>query len=108
MSVTSTLTLEGRNTVADGRADGLTVTEGATLTVTGDDNRVAGNKGNGLVVSGKGTSGRITRPVRFETNRNHGVLVKTKAALATVVNSFARNKGATIHKQSGGKVTTLR
>ena len=107
VSVKSTLTVEDGNTIADGRADGITVTEGARFNVSGDGNRVAANKGNGLVISGKGTAGRITRSVLFDTNRKHGILVKTKAALATVTNSFARNKGATIHKQSGGKVTKL-
>lgn len=101
------LTIEGGNRVAGGRSDGITVTGKAKLTVSGDDNRIGTNAGNGLVISGKGTTGRIARPVQFEANRKHGIMVKVKGRLATVANSFARNKGTTIHKQSGGKVTKI-
>lgn len=107
VSAKGTLSILGANTIADGRSEGITVTGESRLTVSGDGNRVGSNRANGLVVSGKRTTGRIARPVTFEANRKHGILVKTKAKLATVTNSFARNKGKATHQQSGGKITKV-
>lgn len=107
VSARGTVTLAAGNRIAGGRSDGIRVTGKSRITVSGAGNRVGTNAANGLVVSGKGTTGRITQPVAFEANRKHGIIVKVKGRLATVANTFARNKGAGIHKQSGGKVTKI-
>ncbi|MFT3970109.1 MAG: right-handed parallel beta-helix repeat-containing protein [Micropruina sp.] len=102
-----TLSMDGENRVTGGRAEGITVTRGSKLTVTSTGNVIGTNKASGLMVSGKGTSGRISKSVTFEANGKYGILVKTKAKLATVANSFVKNKSAAIHQQSGGKVTKI-
>lgn len=107
VSARGRLTLAAGNRIAGGGSDGIRVTGKSSITVNGAGNRVGTNADNGLVISGKGTTGRITQPVAFEANRKHGIVVKVKGRLATVANTFARNKGTTIRKQSGGKVTTI-
>lgn len=96
----------GDNTISSSRSHGITVSGKGTIKITGEGNQVVGNRGDGLRLTGSGTTGRITASVLFRDNRNSGIVVVSKAKLEKVACSFSGNK-KTVEKRSGGKVTDI-
>ncbi|MFT4109440.1 right-handed parallel beta-helix repeat-containing protein [Propionicimonas sp.] len=79
-----TLTLGGDNAISSGKAHGIAVSKKGTLVVSGQNNVVADNKKNGLLMTGSGTSGSIAEAVSFENNKDYNGRVLSKAKLRTV------------------------
>ncbi|MFT4216310.1 MAG: right-handed parallel beta-helix repeat-containing protein [Micropruina sp.] len=108
VSAGGSLTVLSDNQVTAGSIEGITVSDKANITVNGTGNVVKSNGSTGLVISGKGTTGRINKAMRFETNGKYGILVKAKGKLTTVTNTFVSNKSTTMRSQSGGKITKIK
>jgi len=103
----SRLTLLGDNLVSSAAAHGIALASRSTLRIQGAGNQINANAGNGLMLSDKGTSGRISVAVSYSGNRGAAVLVRKKAKLSQVVGSYSANRRAVV-ASSGGKVITLR
>lgn len=103
----SRLTLLGGNLVSSAGAHGIALASRSILSVSGAGNQVVGNTGNGLMLSDKGTTGRISVSVSFAGNRGTAVLVRKKARLSQVACTYSANR-RTVATTSGGKIVKLR
>jgi hypothetical protein len=104
VSTKGKLTLAGGNTISASRSHGITVSGKSSITVSGLGNQVIGSSGDGLRITGSGTTGRITESASFLNNRGSGIVVVSKAKLWMVRDcAFSLNKKA-VEKRSGGKL----
>lgn len=103
----SRLTLLGDNLISSAAAHGIALASRSTLSIKGTGNQINANLGNGLMLSDKGTSGRISATVSYSGNRGAAVLVRKKAKLSQVAGSYTANRRAVVTSK-GGKITTLR
>lgn len=101
-----TVTLAGGNTITKAAAHGIAIAGKAKLTVSGSSNVVSYNGTNGLMLSNKSTTGKISKRVAFVGNRQIGVLVREKASLRLVSCTFKENPKSTVTR-SGGKAQKL-
>jgi len=102
----SRLTLQANNLISAAKAHGVALASRSTLSITGTGNQLNGNAGNALMLSDKGTSGRIIATVSYQGNRGAAVLVRKKARLYQVPGSYSANR-RTATTSSGGKIITL-
>ena len=79
----------------------------STFNVQGAGNQIVGNATNGLMLSDKGTSGRISVSMTFLGNRGAAVLVRKKAKLSQVTCTYTANRRA-VSTSSGGRIVKLR
>lgn len=103
----SRLNLLGGTQVTASTSHGVTLAGGSKLSISGPGNMIAKSRKDGLLLSDKGTSGRITSSVRYLSNHGIAVLVTKKAKLATVAGNYRGNKKKAVTSK-GGKITKLR
>jgi len=104
VSTKGKLTLAGGNTISASRSHGITVSGRGAITISGAGNQVIGSRGDGLRITGSGTTGRITESASFLNNRDSGIVVVSNAKLWMVRDcAFSPNKKA-VEKRSGGKL----
>jgi hypothetical protein len=104
--LSGSVTLGSRNTITRAGAHGIAIAGKAKLSVSGTANVVSYNTANGLMLSNKSTSGKISKRVTFLGNKQIGVLVREKASLKLVSCTFTANPKATVTR-SGGKAKKL-
>jgi len=107
VSAKGSLTLLGGNTISGSRKHGITVSERSSIVITGAGNRVTGSHGDGLRLTGSGTTGRISASSSFVANRDSGIAVVSKASLEMVPTCYFSGNKKPVEKRSGGKVTML-
>jgi hypothetical protein len=100
------VTLASGNTITRAGAHGIAIAGKAKLTISGSSNVVSYNAANGLMLSNRSTSGKITKRVSFVGNKQIGVLVREKATLRSVSCTFSANPKSTVVR-SGGKSKKL-
>mgnify|MGYP003587731608 CR=1 FL=1 len=103
----SRVTLLGGNLISAAGAHGIAVASRSTFSGQGAGNQVVGNSTNGLLLSDKCTSGRISVSMTFSGNRGAAVLVRKKAKLSQVTCTYTANRRA-VTTSSGGKIVKLR
>ncbi len=102
------LFLLGGNTVSASDSHGIVVSGKSAIKISGANNRVTGSRGDGLRITGSGTTGRVEAPASFTSNRDSGVVVVSKAKLWMVRGSvFSGNKYNKVEKRSGGKLYSI-
>ena len=67
------VTLLGGNLISAAGAHGIAVASRSTFNVQGAGNQVVGNATNGLMLSDKGTTGRISVSMTFSTTSDSGM-----------------------------------
>jgi hypothetical protein len=102
----SKVVLRGDNVISAAKAHGLALASRSTLSITGTGNRIDLNASNGLMLSDKGTSGRISASVGYSGNKGTAVLVRKKAKLWQVAGIYLANRRA-VATSSGGKIVKL-
>ena len=108
VSAKSKLFLLGGNTVSASRSHGIVVSGRSSITISGAGNLVTGSRGDGLRITGSGTTGRIEEAASFVKNRGSGVVVVSGAKLWMVPCYFSGNKSNKVEKRSGGKLYSIR
>lgn len=101
------LVLAGGNTISGSHSHGITVSGRSSITISGANNLVTGSRRDGLRLTGSGTTGRITDPASFVSNRDSGVVVVSKAKLWMVPNCYFSGNHKAVEKRSGGKLYSL-
>jgi hypothetical protein len=107
VSTKGKLTLAGGNTISASRSHGITVSGKSSITISGPGNLVTGSRGDGLRITGSGTTGRIEASASFVSNRDSGIVVVSKARLTMVRCQFSGNKYNKVETRSGGKWSWL-
>jgi hypothetical protein len=101
------LSLLGGNTVSASSRHGITVSGKGSIVITGEGNLVTGSRGDGLRITGSGTTGRIEQTSSFVKNRDSGIVVVSKAKLWMVPNCYFAGNKKSVEKRSGGKLYNL-
>lgn len=107
VSTKGNLFLLGGNTIRSSGRHGITVSKRSSITISGAGNLVTGSRGDGLRLTGSGTTGRIEASTSFVGNRNSGIVVVSRARLWMVATCYFSGNGKTVQKRSGGRLYSL-
>lgn len=101
------LYLLGGTTVSASHSHGIVVSGKSAIKMSGANNLVTGSHGDGLRITGYGTTGRIESAASFVSNRDSGVVVVSKAKLWMVRNCYFSGNDKTVEKRTGGRLYTI-
>ena len=101
------LKLLSGNTISRSRSHGITVSGKGRIEISGAGNLIASNRGDGLRLTGSGTTGRISASVTFRDNRRSAIVVVSRAKLEMVTTCIYSGNTGRVEKRSGGRVSSL-
>ena len=101
------LSLRSSNTISGSRSHGITVSKRSRIEISGAGNVISSNRGDGLRLTGSGTTGRISASVTFRGNRRSAIAVVSRAKLEMVTTCIYSGNTGRVETRSRGKVTNI-